>query len=240
MKRQFAILFFGCTACETAFGAIPDFWWLKPTICAVNDTYCYGTTTAGIDDEWDETGNCRGHKLICGNALIDAVNEPTPMGRVAISHRNGISPDFDTDIYVASDGCYGARKTSQNGAMVMVDGEYVRVWCDGVPIDSASIDENLTNEIANGTIITTGAEPLCSDLAPDNYVATLNGNCYGKLYDPAKYSIDCDGNTPVIIVLNGAEYNPNTNNFITNFMANQRFSAMQTSAATQRSIHFPK
>jgi hypothetical protein len=243
MKKQFAILFIGCTAYGAAFGATTDFWWMHDTICTINDALCYTRNTPGIDTDsdtsWDTTGNCRGRKIICAAALSSGGADAIAMSRDDIARGNGISSDFDTNVYVAAEGCYGARKTSQNGAMVLINGKYVRVWCNDVPINPSLIDNNLTDEITNG-IVTTGMEPLCSDLAPDNYVATLNGNCYGKRYDPSKYSIDCDGENPVIIVLNGAQYNPDINNFITPFVLNARFGAMQTSAATQRSIHFPK
>ena len=233
MKKQFAILILGCTACGTAFGAVVD-WWNKQTICDVNNTLCYASNTPGIDfsfeDGWDISGNCRGKKYICPIALTNGGNAPVTMERADIARHVGLNSDFDTDTYVASDNCYGARKTSQNGALVLINGEYVRVWCNGLL-------SRPTETVANGEI---GPAPTCRELAEQNYVATLNGNCYGKYYDPARYSIDCDGETPVIVVLNGAQYTPNVENYITTFMANQRFSAMQTSAAAQRSIHFPK
>ena len=229
MKKQFAILFVGCTACGTAFGATLD-WWNRPTICTISDSLCYAKNTRGVDNEWDVSGSCRGRKFICAAALSGNASEPIAMNRDKIISGNGINSDFDTSVYVATEDCYGARKTSQNGALVMMNGEYVRVWCNGIL-------SNPTETVANGEI---GPAPTCRELADMNYVATLNGNCYGKRYDPSKYSIDCDGENPVIIVLNGAQYNPDINNFITPFVINARFGAMQTSAATQRSIHFPK
>ena len=234
MKKQFAILFIGCTAYGAAFGATTDFWWMHDTICTINDALCYTRNTPGIDTDsdtsWDTTGNCRGRKIICAAALSSGGTDAIAMSRDDIARGNGISSDFDTNVYVAAEDCYGARKTSQNGAMVLINGEYVRVWCNGIL-------SNPTETVANGEI---GPAPTCRELAEMNYVATLNGNCYGKRYDPSKYSIDCDGENPVIIVLNGAQYNPDINNFITPFVLNARFGAMQTSAATQRSIHFPK
>lgn len=229
MKKQFAILFVGCTACGTAFGATID-WWNQQTICTISDSLCYAKNTRGVDNEWDVSGNCRGRKFICAAALTGNSSDSVAMERDDIIHGTGINSDFDTGVYVAAEDCYGARKTSQNGAMVMMNGEYVRVWCSGVL-------SNPTETVANGEI---GPAPTCRELADMNYVATLSGNCYGKRYDPSKYSIDCDGENPVIIVLNGAQYNPDVNNFITPFVINARFGAMQTSAATQRSIHFPK
>ena len=234
MKTQFAILLIGCTVCGGAFGASVE-WWTKNTICQINNSLCYDGKTPGVDFSletgWDISGDCRGKKYICGAALGgDGMSEPVAMERVDISRRTGISPDFDTDVYVASQRCYGARKTQQNGAKVSVNGDYVNVWCNGIL-------SNPTDTVANGEI-TTGVEPTCQELADMNYVATLNGNCYGKKYDDAKYAIDCDGENPVIVVLNGAQYNPDVGNFITTFMANARFGVMQNSAATQRAIHF--
>ncbi len=241
MKRQFAILLFGCTTCGTAFGVTLD-WWIRDTICQINDTHCYPTTTMGIDfdseDSWDYSGNCRGKKYICPDALTDNSTDRVAMERAAIAHRDGINSDFDTEVYVASEQCYGARKTSQNGAMVLVNGEYKRVWCMGVLGSDYDGDDIL--RLTNGDVVKNGAEPTCSYLADMNYVATLDGNCYGKYYDPSRYSIDCDGQTPVIVVLNGAQYTPNVDNYITPLIANTRFSAMQTSAAAQRAIHFPQ
>lgn len=229
MKKQFAILFVGCTACGTALGATLD-WWNQQTICTISDSLCYAKNTRGVDNEWDVSGSCRGRKFICAAALSRNASDAVAMERDDIIHGNGINSDFDTGVYVAAEDCYGARKTSQNGALVMMNGEYVRVWCNGIL-------SNPTETVANGEI---GPAPTCRELADMNYVATLSGNCYGKRYDPSKYSIDCDGENPVIIVLNGAQYNPDINNFITPFVINARFGAMQTSAATQRSIHFPK
>lgn len=240
MKRQFAILLVGCTACGTAFGAAFD-WWLYESmygsICQADNTRCYAQNTPGIDftsdDSWDTSGNCRGKKYICTDALTGGGTEPVAMERADILRGVGISSDFDTDVYVSAENCYGARKTSQNGAMVLMNGQYAKVWCDGI------LSNPTNDELANGEI-SAGTEPSCAELAADNYVATLNGNCYGKRYDPSKYAIDCDGNTPVIIVLNGAQYTQGIDNYITPFVVNARFSAMQTSASTQRSIHFPK
>ena len=233
MKRQLAILLFGYTTCGTAFGAAID-WWNHLTICQVNNTNCYGNITAGIDSSpetgWDISGNCRGRKIICPTALTDGGTEPVPMDRADIIRYTGISSDFDTDIYVSNEQCYGARKTSQNGTMVLINGEYERVWCNGVLI-------NPTDTVANGEI---GPAPSCFELATDNYVATLNGNCYGKRYDPRQYSIDCENDTPVIIVLNGAEYDINGRESMTTETANEMFRSLQESATRQRAIHFPQ
>lgn len=239
MKKQFAILVFGCTTCGTAFCAGLD-WWNHDTICQINDSRCYASTTAGIDFSletgWDISGNCRGKKYICGTALSPAGANAVAMERNDILRNVGISSDFDTGVYVSAENCYGARKTRQNGAMALIDGEYVPVWCSGVLGETTNTE---TESVANGEIATT-ATPTCTDLAEMNYVATLNGNCYGKKYDPNKYAIDCDNGTPVIIVLNGAQYDPTGHGAMTHAMAGTRFAAMQASATTQRTIHFQK
>ena len=236
MKKQFAIFVFGCTACGTVLAAGID-WWNHDTICQINDTRCYTGTTAGVDFSfetgWDISGNCRGKKYICANALNPIGTGAVAMERADILRGVGISSDFDTNVYVTGEDCYGARKTKQNGTMASVNGEYVPVWCNGVLSDPA--DEAL----ANGEIPTT-TTPTCEDLAARNYVATLNGNCYGKQYDANKYAIDCTDGTPTIIVLNGAQYNPAVSGVTTQAMAETRFTAMYTSATTQRAIHFPK
>ncbi|MBP5485767.1 MAG: hypothetical protein J6Y07_03620 [Alphaproteobacteria bacterium] len=235
MKKQIATLLFGVTTCGTAFGAGID-WWNRNTICQINDTRCYAESTVGIDFSfetgWDISGNCRGKKFICAEALSTDASDSVGMERVDILRKNGISSDFDTDVYVSSGNCYGARKTSQNGTMALVDGEYVRVWCNGIL-------SNPTGTVANGEI-TTNANPTCRELADMNYVATLNGNCYGKKYNPANYAIDCDGENPIIIILNGAEYDSNGRNPMTISTVNTLFDKMQANAAAQRAIHFPQ
>ena len=240
MKKQLAILFIGCTAYGTAYGAVAD-WWISEfasggKICQIDNTRCYADKTPGIDlysdDSWDISGNCRGKKFICADALSNGGYDAVAMERADIQRGTEINADFDTDVYVASENCYGARKTVKNGTMVLLNGKYVQVWCDGV----LSGD---TQNVANGQI-TTGPTPTCPELAKNYYVAVLNGDCYGKKYAPPEYAIDCVGDTPMIIVLNGADYDSNGHNTITSSMASTRFIAMQKSAATQRSIHFPK
>lgn len=210
-----------------AFG-ITD-WWNQDTICTIDETRCYRTLSTGISDDWDTTSGCRGMKYICPNALTSNFDEPIAMERTTIARGTGISPDFDTDVYVSGENCYGARKSKNSGTMVSVNGNYVRVWCNGVL-------SNPTETLQYGEI-TTGPQPNCATLANDNYAAILNGKCYGKYYDPASYAIECNGDTPALILLNGANYNPSGRG-LTTTDASSTFNAMVSTSATQRGIYF--
>ena len=130
MKIKIIPLFILGIVPMAAFG-ITD-WWNQETICTIDETRCYRALTNGISDEWDTTSGCRGMKYICPNALTSGGDEPVPMERNTIAAHTGISPDFDTDVYVSAENCYGARKSKNGGAMVSVNGDYVRVWCNGV------------------------------------------------------------------------------------------------------------
>ncbi len=215
----------------TAFGATD--WWNRETICDIDDTRCYAASTAGIDFSfetgWDVTGGCRGKKYICPNALISGGAEPVAMERAAITNGTGIIADFDTNVYVSTDNCYGARKSTNGGAMVSLNGEYVRVWCNGIL-------SNPTEELPYGEI-TTGAQPTCAALAADGYAAVMNGKCYGKYYNPDLYAIDCNGEVPMLILLNGANYNPSGRG-MTTADANSTFNSMVSTSAGQRGIYF--
>lgn len=226
-KKIISLIMFGII-CSPAFGAID--WWNfdDEFVCQVDNTPCYSGLTQGVDDEWDVAASCRGRKYICA----DAFNTNTPSA-VAINMSeitNNVNSDFDVTVYVAGENCYGTRKTTDNGRMASVNGRYVKVWCNGVLVSP-------TETLSNGEI-TTGPEPTCKQLATDGFAAIANGGCYGKYYNPANYAIECDGENPTLIVLNGAEYNPNGSNTVTASVANSRFSTMQTSAATQRAKHF--
>lgn len=183
----------------SAYGATQ--WWTRPTICRVSPNDCYTSMGVGFDSErWDSTGNCYGMKLICPDALSNGADGAMPIGRADIAAGRGINPDFDTSILVKNERCYGARKTASNGTQVAVDGKYVIVWCRGVL-------DNFDASVENGEI-TYGEQPTCSDLANNGYIGVLDGKCYGKYYDTAKYFIDCGTSRLMperIIILNGAE-----------------------------------
>jgi hypothetical protein len=239
MKMKF-LLFALCSLlfanAPTAQAATP--WWLQPTICKLNPTHCYPAMGAGFDSEmWDATGNCRGLKLICPAATTDKSDTvPKPIGRGELAAGTGISPDFDTDILNGD--CFGSRKTIANGSQASVNGKYVRVWCGGI---LANADETL----ASGEI-TLGTQPTCRDIAPDGYVAVLNQKCYGKMYDPADYYIECSGTNELptrIIATNNADYATGISGGGYDYptdaaSARDLFDTMQTNSAKQKAEYF--
>lgn len=177
---------------SNALAAIP--WWEQPTVCRLNPTGCYATMGPGYDSGmWDAGANCWGMKIICGNALKNS-DETTPVGKTEIARGTNINPDYDINILDGD--CFGVRKFSADGSMASVDGAYVRVWCNGI---LESVDETIeTGEITYGT------QPTCSTLALGGYVGIQNGSCFGKYYDPSRYVIQCDDDSPTLIILNGA------------------------------------
>ena len=185
----------------TSVAATP--WWEQATICRINPANCY--TSMGIGYEpgmWDANANCWGMKLICGDALTNT-NNITPVGRTEIAAGTNINTDYDVNVLDGE--CFGARKTSTDGTMASVNGALVRVWCDGI---LSHVDET----IENGEI-TYGAQPTCAELATDGYVDIQNGKCHGKYYDPSRYYIQCTGEIPTLIVLNGANYETGTSSY---------------------------
>lgn len=232
MKKTyiFSILFLTYTI--NAFAAsIP--WWEQPTVCKVDSTECYTTMGTGYDKElWDNDIGCWGMKLICPEALITEEFAPVAMGRNDISKGTNINSDFD--VTMLNGDCFGVRKTSGNGAMASVNGQYVKVWCNGIL-------NNVDEYLENGEI-TYGVQPTCEELAEYGYVGTVNGKCYGKYYDPAKYYIECDGTDIMpsrIIVLNGADFNTNSNEAPSDTSAASKiFDSMQSISESQRKTYF--
>lgn len=199
MKKIFLLsLLFVMT---NAVAATP--WWEQPTVCRINPANCYTSMGAGYEREmWDADANCWGVKIICGDALTNT-NSPTPVGKTTISRGTNINADYDLTILDGD--CFGVRKTSADGTMVSVNGSLVRVWCNGV---LSNADETVeTGEITYGT------QPGCAQLAANGYVAVQNGKCFGKYYDTSRYFITCDGETPTLIVLNGANYETGDNSY---------------------------
>lgn len=222
MKKIFTISLISSLCCLTVGGmagaATP--WWQQSTICRINPTDCYVGMGTGFDNGmWDATSSCWGLKLICHNALTtvnpipiptgksrigggDIIlvpgSDPVPMGKIEIASGTGIKQDFDTGILNGD--CFGSRKTTANGSLASVNGNYVNVWCSGIL--------NSSDELLPNGEITFGAQPKCKDLSPNGWVAVLDKRCYGKFYDPTKYYIECEGVTELpkrLIVLNGAE-----------------------------------
>ncbi len=200
MKKIFAFSVLNIALVPMAFAATP--WWQHADICRRDPTTCYSRMGAGYDSElWDTTDKCWGMKYICPDALVSGGDEPVPMGRDAIRRGDNILDDFDTD--ELNGDCFGVRKTTSNGAMASVDGQYVRVWCNDVPLD-ASVEP-----MPNGVIVSDpDAQPTCADLADYGYAAVQNGDCYGKYYDFAKYHLVCgnDLEPDLIVITNGADY----------------------------------
>lgn len=233
MKKLVSISFISMFSVITGASAID--WWERPTICRLDPTDCYSNMGIGFDEEmWDANSQCWGMKLICPEALTHEEYQPIPMGKTEIAKGTEIKKDFDTN--KLNGDCFGARKSTSNGTMVSVDGEYVKVWCNGLL-------DNPDEFLENGEI-TYGAQPTCSDLAEYGYVAIENNGCYGKYYDQSEYFIECDGNNLLpsrIILLNGADYNMPSGNFPADESAADKiFDQMETISETQRQKYFKK
>ena len=236
MKKTIAFGFLVILGCTSAHALD---WWLQPTICRLDTTRCYGAITgAGYDDEmWDAVSNCRGMKYICPDATTDPSDrEPVLMGRLAIANGVGLNPDYDTNSLNKVEGCFGTRRTASNGAQVSVNGRMVNVYCPGV-LDKP--DEF----VENGEITYDTNHPTCRELAEYGYVATLNGNCYGKHYDQSKYYIECGtGLLPSrLIVLNGAEIDAASGDLPSEKSESDAlFNKMYQTSQSQKKIYFKK
>ena len=209
-------------------------WWLRPTVCRLNPTNCYSAMGAGFDaGMWDATSNCWGLKMICPEALKTNPHEPVAMGKADIKKGTNINSDYDLNKLSTSGNCFGERKSSNNGSVILVDGEYVKVYCPGI---LANPDERTEN----GEYMT-DKQPTCRTLADMGYVATENGKCYGKYYDISDYYIDCgtDLIPTRIIVLNGADYTaPDLGAPATQTAANRIFDTMHSVSKSQKKKYF--
>lgn len=196
MKR-FVLISLGIISMSaSAVAATP--WWEQPTVCRLNPANCYTSMGTGYDSGmWDADAKCWGIKWICSEALTTNTDEPALVGRLDIANGTNINQDFDLN--VLNGDCFGVRKTSSDGLKVSVNGHLVHVWCN-------NILDNVDEIIENGEI-TYGAEPSCTTLAAEGFVAMQNGKCYGKKYDQNRYYIHCQNNGSVkLIVLNNAPY----------------------------------
>lgn len=235
MKKIFAFSVFGLMFAPMTCDAVD--WWRQETVCRLDTTTCYPNMGTGYDREmWDASSQCWGMKLICPDALVNNDDYiPVPMGKTDIARGDKIKADFDTD--ELNGDCFGVRRTTSNGAMASVGDEYVPVWCNTVPLYADEIEQ-----LPNGMIVTSGAQPTCAELALDGYVAIQVGKCYGKYYDPYKYYIQCGTGDLLperIIVLNGADYTmPSGDAPVDIDAANDIFDKMESVSQTQRSKYF--
>ncbi len=231
MKKYCTSLMLFLMFCGAAHAAID--WWNQPQICQVDNTRCYTNLSRGIDLDrdtgWDDGAGCLGRKRICGVAFTSG-GETRTLGYLDATRGNGINPDFDIEVYVPTDDCYGARKTTQNGTMASVNGRYVRVWCN-------NILANPTAQLPNGEI-TDGPQPTCKQLANEGFAPVLNGHCYGKYYSQDSYALDCDGENPTLILLNNSEYIPGATTSISQAGANVLFNTMHSASRVQRAKYF--
>lgn len=217
---------------DSAYSATP--WWEQPTVCRLNPTNCYSAMGAGFDSHlWDSTSKCWGLKLICPQALTKQASAPVPMGYAEIRQKTNINTDYDTDALSLKEGCFGLRKTKNNGATVSVNGTYVKVFCK-------DILDNPDEVLANGEIMH-GSQPTCKALADSGYVAIENDNCYGKYFAPSEYYIDCGSSMlpDRIIALNGADYNAQITGLPrTQAEAKQKFDTMYNVSQKQKAKYF--
>ena len=241
MKNFFIFL---STLIITASAASATNWWDQMTVCRINNNKCYDSMGAGFDPEiWDATGlagkGCWGMKYICPEALKQGSNEPVLISQKDLGNETIINPDYNIDQLSDSGDCFGRRKIHPNNRnQVMVNGNYVNVWCDGV-LDRP--DETL----ANGDILYDEKQLTCGSLKQNGYVAVENGKCFGKYYDENDYHIECGNDDKVqpkrIVILNGAEYKKhNYSGPITVADAEELFDEMLSVSKKQKNKYFKK
>lgn len=236
MKNFFIFL---STLIITASAASATNWWDQMTVCRINNNKCYDSMGAGFDPEiWDTDAGCRGMKYICADALIQESNEPVLISKKALGNETIINPDYNIEQLSDSGDCFGRRIANKAGNEVKVNGEYVKVWCDGV-LDRP--DETL----ANGDILYDEKQLTCGSLKQNRYVAVENGKCFGKYYDENDYHIECGNDDKLqpkrIVILNGAEYKKhNYSGPITVADAEELFDEMLSVSKKQKNKYFKK
>ncbi|MDR3208790.1 MAG: hypothetical protein LBT45_02990 [Rickettsiales bacterium] len=241
MKRVFS---FFAVALLAMPAAAAD-WWKMPTICKPNATTCYSSLGSGFDEaEWDEVGNCRGKKLVCPNAVLGGgQSSPTAFSKYELSDPAKIDPDFDISALDAKAGCFGMRKTRNNGTNAKVGSNWFNVYCNGA-LDAP--DEVLPT---GGIMLTPADQPTCETLRESGYIGILNGSCYGKpQYPKSDFYLECEGNNLLptrIVALNGATPNittagtpPASTYPTTEEAAIALFDQMAEDANTQRAAHY--
>lgn len=212
-------------------------WWKYDNICYPSPSTCYSNMGAGYlyntsdSDSWDTTSFCWGKKYICPNAIKNQnADERVAMERNDIANANIVN-SADFDLTKMNGDCFGVRKSKSNGAMVSVNGNYVKVWCTG------AIDADEDNVVENGVFTTTA--PTCSDLQARGFADVLNGKCYGKHYNSSEYAIHCDGNNTILIALNGATNfdEDSDSQYITDTQAANYFNTLVTAAQNARAAN---
>jgi hypothetical protein len=221
--------------CLTATADTVD-WWNQPTVCKINNTKCYNNITmnAGFDPGiWDATASCRGMKYICPNALIQQEQNPKLISKNDIAKQT--NTDYDINTLGETGDCFGKRKTNKTGTQIMVNGDYVNLYCHGIL-------DNADEELANGEIVYKN-QPTCETLKEKGYIAVENGKCIGKYIDESKYYIDCgtDLLPKRLVLLNGAEITTkNTGNITTQKDADNVFNTMYSASKKQKTQYFKK
>ena len=217
---------------NTANAADAADWWNQATVCKYDTSRCYTTMGAGFDPEmWDATKGCRGMKYICPNALKQPSQNPELIGINNIAQM--INSDFHPDLLGESGDCFGKRRT--DGTQVMVNGNYVNLYCHGIL--------NKSDETLNDGEIVFGTQPTCETLKANGYIAVENGKCVGKPIDESKYYIDCGKELlpERLVLLNGAEVTTkNTGNAVTQQQATELFNKMYKVSLNQKKQYFKK
>ncbi len=201
MKKTFLFALTFIIASLPCHGALK--WWEQDTICRLDPSNCYPSMGIGYEPEfWDKTSECWGQKIICANAMPQGSKQNTAMTKKDIAARNNISSDYD--INTLNGDCFGVRKTSSNGAFATYNGKSVKVFCPGILENIYDTDK--TETLTTGSILLRDTEPTCQELKKYEYINVKNDRCHGKKYAESKYYIDCNGDTPRLIIHNGADY----------------------------------
>jgi len=240
MKKTF--LFFTALFLSADIASADTPWWEQYTICRINPATCYANMGIGYDDTiWDITSNCWGKKYICVDALTATYKsehgnptQPVTMAKTEIKSSDNIDSNFDTMIFNEQQDCFGVRKTQNGGTKASVNGQFVKVWCDDVPLNQLDIPNE---PLENGYLVATDSnkQPTCENLAKYGYVGEVSKeNCYGRYYDESEYHIQCDGNTPILVILNGADGAPGDDGITTMSDAEDLFAEMLANARAQR------
>ena len=211
-------------------------WWEQPTVCRMDTTRCYTSMGAGFDSEiWDTDKKCWGMKWVCPDALVEKTNTATLISYNDIYDTSVVKSDYNIELLSSDGDCFGRRRMNDTGYQVMVDGEYVNVYCNGVL--------NKADEILENGEIVYGEQPTCETLKNNGYIAVANGKCFGKYYDESKYYVECgDALTPKrIITLNGAQYSAtNSSAPRTSTEAAKLFKKMHSISQSQKTQYFKK